>query len=414
MSMLEVPMSLRTLFWPCPGVLVLAGALALVAGSPALAQQSSAQAQDQGEKPKPKKVWTDADLKAPPKAAAHQATPNAISPPAAANGTIPGTDGAAENDGRQHYTRNRDPKWYARELQPLREALAKVDMEIGSLRDARKDGKGATDAVALYEEPEGVNPDGQMEVLKREREELLRKIDDLEEQARHGSIRPGDLRDERLQQPDTGAPRGERDAAEPKAKSRAEQELESEIAEQKEQLEHSQKEADLLQRDFKLQQQQEGSSPQPHSRRDKAPASMGTANILSEKQVDVAERQQKIAELEDLLRDEQLKPLARKNDESTKEAALESPSEAVQLQEAEVEAQWRKQFAAIDYKIRTAKTELDILQRELNLGLVQYSPHRATTMKESITRKQINEHRKAIAGKQKELAGLNAMSAELE
>ena len=117
-------MSLRTLFWPCPGVLVLAGALALVAGSPALAQQSSAQAQDQGEKPKPKKVWTDADLKAPPKAAAHQATPNAISPPAAANGTIPGTDGAAENDGRQHYTRNRDPKWYARELQPLREALA--------------------------------------------------------------------------------------------------------------------------------------------------------------------------------------------------------------------------------------------------------------------------------------------------
>jgi len=35
-------------------------------------------------------------------------------------------------------------------------------------------------------------------------------------------------------------------------------------------------------------------------------------------------------------------------------------------------------------------------------------------MKESITRKQINEHRKAIADKQKELAGLNAMSAELE
>src|ERR1041385_7188628 len=156
-----------------------------------------------------------------------------------------------------------------------------------------------------------------MDVLKREREELLRKIDDLEEQARHSSIPPGDLRDERLQQPNTGAPTAGGDAAEPTAKSRAEQELEREIAEQKEQLEHSQKEADLWQRDFKLQQQQEGSSPQPHSRRDKAPASVGTANILSAKRVEVAERLQKIAELEVLLRDEQLNALSRKNDGST-------------------------------------------------------------------------------------------------
>ncbi len=392
-------MFLKTsVFWPYPGMLALASALALAVGSPARAQQSSAQAQDQGEKPKPKKVWTDDDLKVPPAKAARQAAP----------------DGAAEKDGREHYMRSRDPKWYARELQPLREALAKLDMEIRSLQEARKDGKGASEAVALYEEPEGVNPDGQMDVLKRERADLLRKIDELEEQARRSSIRPGDLRDERLLQPDAGAASGGGEAAEPATKSRVEQELERQVAEQREQLGNSLKEADLLQRDLKLHQQQEGSSAQPHLRRDKAPASVGISKILSEKRVEVAELQQKIAELEDRLKDEQLKALARKNDGSTKDEALERSSEAPPLTEAEVEAQWRKQFAEIDYKIRIAKAELDILQRELNLGLVQYSPNPATTMKESITRKQINEHRKAIQDKQKELAGLNAVRVELE
>ena len=36
------------------------------------------------------------------------------------------------------------------------------------------------------------------------------------------------------------------------------------------------------------------------------------------------------------------------------------------------------------------------MQRELNLGSVQYYPNPSTTMKESVTRKDINEHRKAI------------------
>ena len=78
------------------------------------------------------------------------------------------------------------------------------------------------------------------------------------------------------------------------------------------------------------------------------------------------------------------------------------------------EAYWRKQFATIDYKIRTAQTELDIFQRELNFGLVQYDPNPATAMKESITRKRINEHRKAIDDKRKELAALKRQRDELE
>jgi len=78
------------------------------------------------------------------------------------------------------------------------------------------------------------------------------------------------------------------------------------------------------------------------------------------------------------------------------------------------EEYWRKQFAAIDYKITAAQTELDILQRELNLGSVQYYPNPSTTMKESVTRKDINEHRKAIEEKKKEIAELKKQRDALE
>src|SRR6266446_1295991 len=95
-----------------------------------------------------------------------------------------------------HYSRVRDAKWYARELQSLREEVAKIDADIRSLVEARKSGKGITDAVALDQEPEGVTSEGQMEVLRKRRVLLLRQIDELEEQARHNAIVPGKLRTE--------------------------------------------------------------------------------------------------------------------------------------------------------------------------------------------------------------------------
>jgi len=78
------------------------------------------------------------------------------------------------------------------------------------------------------------------------------------------------------------------------------------------------------------------------------------------------------------------------------------------------EEYWRKQFAAIDYKITAAQTELDILQRELNLGSVQYYPNPSTTMKESVTWREINEHRKAIEEQKKEIAELKKQRDALE
>src|ERR1700730_10236984 len=160
-----------------------------------------------------------------------------------------------------HYTRFRDAKWYALQLQSLREELAKIDIDVRTLIQARKSGKGATDAVALDQEPEGVNPEGQIYVLRKRRGELLRQIDTLEEQARHNEIVLGELRREYgPEEPETTSVR---------KLNREEKQVENALAQEKEHLAHARKEAELLRRDQKLKGQQVYSNPEPRSRRNK-------------------------------------------------------------------------------------------------------------------------------------------------
>ncbi len=303
-----------------------------------------------------------------------------------------------------HYTRFRDAKWYARQIQSLRDEVAKIDADLKMLVEARKSGKGITDAVALDQEPEGVTSEGQMEVLRKRRVVLLRQIDALEEQGRHNAIVPGDLRkDYGLEEPTTSA----------RKPNREEKDLENALAQEKEHLEHARKEVELLRRDQKLKAQQEYSNPEPPSRRNKPSELVGISTRLTEKQAEAKEAEQKVAELEDRLTD--LRRNSPSESEPEADAAAESASvNAENDRDQKDEAYWRKQFAAIDYKIRTAQTELDILQRELNVGLVQYDPNPATAMKESVTRKRINEHRKAIDDKKKELRELKKQRDDLE
>ncbi len=302
-----------------------------------------------------------------------------------------------------HYSRVRDAKWYARQLQSLREEVAKIDADIRSLVEARKSGKGITDAVALDQEPEGVTSEGQMEVLRQRRVLLVRQIDELEEQARHNAIVPGELRTQYgPEEPETTSGR---------KLNREAKELENTLAQEKEHLEHARKDAELLLRDQKLKVQQEYSNPEPPSRRNKPSDLSGMTARLTEKQAEVQEEEQKVAELEDRLKD------LIQNSPAEREPEAAAESESTNLEnghEEKTEAHWRKKFAALDYQIRTAQTELDILQREHNLGLAQYYPNPGTAMKESITRKEINEHRKAIADKKKELVELKKQRDDLE
>ena len=302
-----------------------------------------------------------------------------------------------------HYSRFKDAKWYARQIQTLQDEIAKIDADLKTLLESRKSGKGATDAVALDQEPEGVNPEGQIYILRKRRIELLRQIDALEEQARHNAIPPGDIRTEYEPEPMPSAP------INPNGEMKA---VEEALAQAKENLEHARKESDLLRRNQKLKAQQENSKPEPRSRRDKPSDLVGIGMRLTEKEAEAQEAEQEVIELEDRLADLRRIP-SNESEAAADSGNSESSSPKTELSDKD-EAYWRKQFVAIDYKIRTSQTELDILQRELNSGLVQYDPNPATAMKESITRRRINEHRKAVENKKKELAELRTQRDELE
>src|SRR5436190_589054 len=143
--------------------------------SPALAKEVQTQ--------QPKYVWTNEDLKRLPFEPGANRTDAAL------------LERSADQKAVEPYRREKDPQWYVRQLEPLRRELASVEANLRRLSDARKYGKGATDAVNLDQEEEGVTTEGQMTVLQRRRDQLLKRIDELEEQAKHHDILPGELRE---------------------------------------------------------------------------------------------------------------------------------------------------------------------------------------------------------------------------
>jgi hypothetical protein len=219
-------------------------------------------------------------------------------------------------------------------------------------------------------------------VLQGGRTQLLRQIDELEEQARHNVITPGALRAENGPEEPAPGDRGDANSASPNENhgrlSRKAKGLENSLAEEKEHLEHVRKEAELLRRDLELKKQQVYSNPEQPWRRSKLPELVGINSRLAEKQAEVQETEQKTAELEDQLED--FKRSSTGETEVDAAAGSESANDSQENDEKN-EVYWRKKFAAIDYKIRIAQTEPDILQRELNLGLIQYDPNPATAMK---------------------------------
>lgn len=353
--------------------------------SPALAQEAPSS--------KTKRLWTNDALE------------RLTSRPLANASEASSLEGSTPASNRESYRRAKDPKWYGRQLQPLREELAKIDTDLRTLMQARKSGNGATGAVALDQEPEGVTTEGQVTALQERRTQLQGRIDELEELARHNAIVPGELRvDYGPEQPATLS--GKNGSSSRKAK-----ELENSLAEEKEHLKHARKEAELLRRDQQLKKEQVYSNPEQPWRRSKLPELVGISSRLAEEQAEIQEAEQKIAGLED-----QLEDFGRTSPSETDADAAAGSESANDAQENDEkhEVYWRKQFAAIDYKIRIAQTELDILQRELNLGLIQYDPNPATAMKESITRRKINERREAIEDKKKETAELKKQRDDLE
>lgn len=194
------------------------------------------------------------------------------------------------------YVREKDPKGYVQQLKPLRNELRDIDAEMRRIREFRKNGKGMSSALAVYERNRAVSPDAQLELLSKRRAEVLQRIDELEDLARRNDIAPGLLRE---------------DAA--------------------------------------------------------------------------------------------------------TTAILKTPGQAVaSAEEVKDEAYWRKRFAEARRNLRAAEYEADILQREHNVALVQYDPNPTTTMLEELTRMRVSELKRKIDEKRAEVVQLRQALSELE
>ena len=369
--------------------------------SPALGQEAQTQ--------QPKKVWTNDDLKRLPS-----------EPVANAKGDA-SAESPADQKANEPYRREQDPQWYAGQLEQLRRDLAAVEDNLRGLRAARTSGRSGTDVVNLYVEEEGVTTDGQITLLQRRREQLLKRIDELEEQARHLDIPPGVLRAGHEAEGRPPAPGNGADAASgvsggmSEMSSRAAKELEDALAADRRQLEDANKEVDLLRRDQKLEEQKEFSKPETTPRRNTPPKLAEISSDLLQKGTKIQELEQSIAELEDRLEDVRRRSSLETGKDPASAGDLPNQAGDGDRKRSQNDTEfWRKQFSEIDFKIRIAKSEQDILQREHNVLLLQYYDNPATALKEGVTRRDINEHRKAIEEKEKELAELKKQREDLE
>jgi hypothetical protein len=113
---------------------------------------------------------------------------------------------------------------------------------------------------------------------------------------------------------------------------------------------------------------------------------------------------------------------AQKADETTKSAQAEANAETASGEPAKTdktenrnsEAAWRKRFKEARDKLAQAEKELDVLQREVNKGLVQYYNDPQKALSEQYTRKDINDHDVKIQAKKDEIAQLKQHISDME
>jgi hypothetical protein len=303
-------------------------------------------------------------------------------------------------DGSDRYVTAKDSNWYAKQVVPMQTELAEIDRQIRTLNQARKSGKGTTGAVDLDTEPEAVTADAQLLLLQQRRTQLLKTIADLEEEARKNDIAPGALRTaEEAAQQGKGDTKDDADVDTPEFVQ-----TKDTLQEEQAHLERAQKEVDLLQRQLHLDTHTVYSNPEYIAQKSGKVHLTAEKNQLDAEQSEIRETQQRIAQLEEHLEDIRLHSANR-----TIHAEI-APANS----EPKDETYWRKQFAEIHYKIRTAQSELDILQRELNEDLLIYDPNPQKAMRENVTRKDVNSHRQAIDDKKNEIGDLQKQQSDLE
>ena len=123
------------------------------------------------------KVWTNSDV------IALRATPSI-----SIIGKVPSAEVKEVASSNQPYVKERDPLWYARQIEGLRETMGEADAEIKSIKDIEATGEGITNAIPLDERSGGVTLHATLEILASEKSALNAEIDNLQDEARANYI----------------------------------------------------------------------------------------------------------------------------------------------------------------------------------------------------------------------------------
>lgn len=155
------------------------GARAQSGSSPAQGQSPPSQQQPAQ---KPKKIWTNDDF---------DSAQNA--PKTSADGLEAGANSASKQQTGKSASKTKDAHWYKQQLARLNAQLADTDRQL-AIYVAAKNGENVPNSgVPIYRAKRG-DIDAQIALLQKRHNDLTKQLDDLEDEARHKGIAPGDLR----------------------------------------------------------------------------------------------------------------------------------------------------------------------------------------------------------------------------
>jgi hypothetical protein len=147
------------------------------------AQPASAGAQTSP--PPAKKVWDNDDVEA-------LRTSSVIS---VAGATYrPAPPAPQQAGGPAADDRAKKAKKYRDQLQPLYAQLPKIDAQIAEMQHFQDGSYQAPAGLPLHNGGRPLNPADQIDQLEKHRREVVARIGDIEDQARHAGVLPGDLR----------------------------------------------------------------------------------------------------------------------------------------------------------------------------------------------------------------------------
>ena len=134
--------------------------------------------------PAAKKVWTNDDL------IALRATA-----PVSAPGQAPRpTHQQQRSDQSDAAERARKAQRYRQQLQPLYAELPKIDAELAQMHSFQDGSYQTTGGLPLRYLATPLNPADRINQLEKRKSEIQKQIGDIEDQARHDGVLPGDLR----------------------------------------------------------------------------------------------------------------------------------------------------------------------------------------------------------------------------